>query len=173
MKSCFAGFFIPISLYVSIEIVKAFQAFFISCDAEMYYEETDKHCVPRTSNLNEELGQVQSTTVSRFHPSLAAAIKARQRCLSLSAGNCQACFRWIRSKKGSVFPVAYNPSLPGSPYKRKLNTRQEVLFGWFEIRSAFQVRIPSRFRQRVFIGQHQASDNLSSPLSGSLSLKLQ
>lgn len=85
MKLCYAGFFIPISLYVSIEIVKAFQAFFISCDAEMYYEETDKHCVPRTSNLNEELGQVQSTPVCRFYPSLSAAGTGRRICSSLYA----------------------------------------------------------------------------------------
>ncbi|KAK4484288.1 hypothetical protein RD792_011516 [Penstemon davidsonii] len=52
--------FIPISLYVSIEIVKVLQSIFINRDVHMYYEETDKPAQARTSNLNEELGQVHT-----------------------------------------------------------------------------------------------------------------
>lgn len=51
---------IPISLYVSIEIVKVLQSIFINRDAHMYYEEADKPAHARTSNLNEELGQVET-----------------------------------------------------------------------------------------------------------------
>ncbi|GFQ01736.1 putative phospholipid-transporting ATPase 9 [Phtheirospermum japonicum] len=51
---------IPISLYVSIEIVKVLQSIFINRDVHMYYEETDKPAHARTSNLNEELGQVDT-----------------------------------------------------------------------------------------------------------------
>ncbi|CAN0876633.1 Putative phospholipid-transporting ATPase 9 [Linum grandiflorum] len=54
------GYFIPISLYVSIEIVKVLQSTFINRDIHMYYEETDKPAHARTSNLNEELGQVDT-----------------------------------------------------------------------------------------------------------------
>ncbi|KAH7840621.1 hypothetical protein Vadar_019315 [Vaccinium darrowii] len=54
------SYFIPISLYVSIEIVKVLQSMFINRDVEMYYEETDKPANARTSNLNEELGQVDT-----------------------------------------------------------------------------------------------------------------
>ncbi|EPS65072.1 hypothetical protein M569_09707, partial [Genlisea aurea] len=54
------GYLIPISLYVSIEIVKVLQSSFINQDVEMYYEETDKPAHARTSNLNEELGQVDT-----------------------------------------------------------------------------------------------------------------
>ncbi|XP_061340720.1 putative phospholipid-transporting ATPase 9 [Gastrolobium bilobum] len=54
------GFFIPISLYVSIEIVKVLQSIFINQDIHMYYEEADKPAYARTSNLNEELGQVDT-----------------------------------------------------------------------------------------------------------------
>ncbi|KAK9277428.1 hypothetical protein L1049_006971 [Liquidambar formosana] len=54
------SFFIPISLYVSIEIVKVLQSYFINHDIHMYYEETDKPAHARTSNLNEELGQVDT-----------------------------------------------------------------------------------------------------------------
>ncbi|XP_051146039.1 putative phospholipid-transporting ATPase 9 [Andrographis paniculata] len=54
------GNVIPISLYVSIEIVKILQSLFINRDVDMYYEETDKPAHARTSNLNEELGQVDT-----------------------------------------------------------------------------------------------------------------
>ncbi|KAF1879427.1 hypothetical protein Lal_00005893 [Lupinus albus] len=54
------GYLIPISLYVSIELVKVLQSTFINRDQEMYYEETDKPARARTSNLNEELGQVET-----------------------------------------------------------------------------------------------------------------
>jgi phospholipid-translocating ATPase len=54
------GYFIPISLYISIEIVKLLQALFINHDIHMYHEETDTPAHARTSNLNEELGQVHT-----------------------------------------------------------------------------------------------------------------
>lgn len=54
------SYFIPISLYVSIEIVKVLQGVFINQDLDMYHEETDKPALARTSNLNEELGQVDT-----------------------------------------------------------------------------------------------------------------
>ncbi|GAB4828943.1 Putative phospholipid-transporting ATPase 9 [Ancistrocladus abbreviatus] len=54
------GYLIPISLYVSIEIVKVLQTLFINNDIHMYYEEADKPAHARTSNLNEELGQVDT-----------------------------------------------------------------------------------------------------------------
>ncbi|XP_010936763.1 putative phospholipid-transporting ATPase 9 isoform X2 [Elaeis guineensis] len=54
------GYFIPISLYVSIEIVKVLQAIFINQDIQMYHEESDRPARARTSNLNEELGQVDT-----------------------------------------------------------------------------------------------------------------
>ncbi|KAG7013066.1 putative phospholipid-transporting ATPase 9, partial [Cucurbita argyrosperma subsp. argyrosperma] len=54
------NYFIPISLYVSIEIVKVLQSIFINQDINMYYEEANKPARARTSNLNEELGQVDT-----------------------------------------------------------------------------------------------------------------
>jgi len=50
---------IPISLYVSMEMVKLAQVFFMNNDRRMYYAAADAPCQARTSNLNEELGQVQ------------------------------------------------------------------------------------------------------------------
>ncbi|KAF6171849.1 hypothetical protein GIB67_007370 [Kingdonia uniflora] len=53
------GYLIPISLYVSIEVVKVLQAMLINKDIAMYDEMTSKSVEARTSNLNEELGQVE------------------------------------------------------------------------------------------------------------------
>ncbi|XP_067662836.1 probable phospholipid-transporting ATPase IA [Haliotis asinina] len=50
---------IPISLQVTLEVVKFIQAIFINWDLDMYYAETDTPAMARTSNLNEELGQVK------------------------------------------------------------------------------------------------------------------
>ncbi|XP_053599624.1 probable phospholipid-transporting ATPase IA isoform X4 [Plodia interpunctella] len=50
---------IPISLQVTAEIVRFFQAKFIAMDVEMYHAATDTPAMARTSNLNEELGMVQ------------------------------------------------------------------------------------------------------------------
>lgn len=53
------GYLIPISLYVSIEMVKVMQSmYFINFDLQMYDVITDTPALARTSNLNEELGQV-------------------------------------------------------------------------------------------------------------------
>eukprot|EP01087_Luapelamoeba_hula_P010089 TRINITY_DN2655_c0_g3_i1.p1 TRINITY_DN2655_c0_g3~~TRINITY_DN2655_c0_g3_i1.p1 ORF type:complete len:1296 (-),score=220.20 TRINITY_DN2655_c0_g3_i1:95-3982(-) len=49
---------VPISLYVTMEFVRIGQAYFIENDREMYYEETNTRAQARTSNLNEELGQI-------------------------------------------------------------------------------------------------------------------
>ena len=54
------SYLIPISLYVSIEIVKVLRSIFINQDLQMYYEEADKPAFARTSNSNEELGQVDT-----------------------------------------------------------------------------------------------------------------
>ncbi|XP_072567472.1 phospholipid-transporting ATPase IB isoform X3 [Paramormyrops kingsleyae] len=50
---------IPISLLVTLEVVRFTQALFINWDMEMYYTEMDMPAMARTSNLNEELGQVK------------------------------------------------------------------------------------------------------------------
>jgi phospholipid-transporting ATPase len=48
---------VPISLYVSLDMVKVIQAKNIALDREMCYDE--KYAIARTSDLNEELGQVE------------------------------------------------------------------------------------------------------------------
>ena len=53
------GTMIPISLIVSLEMVKLVQAFFINNDQDMYFEENERFCKVFTSTLNEELGQIE------------------------------------------------------------------------------------------------------------------
>lgn len=50
---------VPISLYISIEIVKTIQAYFISQDVDMYYKPFDTACVPKTWNISDDLGQIE------------------------------------------------------------------------------------------------------------------
>ena len=42
-----------------MEFVKFIQAYFINWDEEMYHEESQTYANARTSNLNEELGQIK------------------------------------------------------------------------------------------------------------------
>nr|CAG8433905.1 14545_t:CDS:10 [Entrophospora candida] len=49
---------IPISLIVTMEVVKFQQAALINSDLDMYYEKTDTPALCRTSSLVEELGQI-------------------------------------------------------------------------------------------------------------------
>ncbi|KAL8828144.1 MAG: hypothetical protein Q9170_006727 [Blastenia crenularia] len=50
---------VPISLFVTIEIVKYYQAFLINSDLDIYYDRTDTPAICRTSSLVEELGQIE------------------------------------------------------------------------------------------------------------------
>jgi phospholipid-translocating ATPase len=50
---------VPISLYLTVEIVKTAQAYFIYTDVEMYYEPLDAPCIPRSWNLADDLGQIE------------------------------------------------------------------------------------------------------------------
>ncbi|CAG8451897.1 8946_t:CDS:10 [Scutellospora calospora] len=50
---------IPISLYISIEFVKGFQAFFIYNDLDMWDEDAEIPCVPKSWNLSDDLGQIE------------------------------------------------------------------------------------------------------------------
>ncbi|XP_043864365.1 phospholipid-transporting ATPase ID isoform X7 [Drosophila mojavensis] len=50
---------VPISLYVSVEVIRFAQSFLINWDEEMYYARTQTYAKARTTTLNEELGQIQ------------------------------------------------------------------------------------------------------------------
>lgn len=50
---------VPISLYITIEIIKTLQAFFIYSDINMYYEKIDFPCTPKSWNISDDLGQIE------------------------------------------------------------------------------------------------------------------
>uniref|UniRef100_A0A6Q2XYP7 Phospholipid-transporting ATPase n=1 Tax=Esox lucius TaxID=8010 RepID=A0A6Q2XYP7_ESOLU len=50
---------VPISLYVSVEVIRLGQSKFINWDLQMYYREKDTPAKARTTTLNEQLGQIE------------------------------------------------------------------------------------------------------------------
>ncbi len=50
---------VPISLYVSVEVIRLAQSFLINWDEQMFYEKTQTAAKARTTTLNEELGQIE------------------------------------------------------------------------------------------------------------------
>lgn len=50
---------VPISLYISLEIVRTLQAGFIYSDVLMYYEPTDQPCIPKSWNISDDVGQIE------------------------------------------------------------------------------------------------------------------
>uniref|UniRef100_A0AAR2LXR5 Phospholipid-transporting ATPase n=1 Tax=Pygocentrus nattereri TaxID=42514 RepID=A0AAR2LXR5_PYGNA len=50
---------VPISLYVSVEVIRLGQSKFINWDLQMYYAEKDTPAKARTTTLNEQLGQIE------------------------------------------------------------------------------------------------------------------
>lgn len=50
---------VPISLWITLEIVRLLQAVFIYSDVEMYYEPIDQPCIPKSWNISDDLGQVE------------------------------------------------------------------------------------------------------------------
>uniref|UniRef100_A0A8C8FI92 Phospholipid-transporting ATPase n=1 Tax=Oncorhynchus tshawytscha TaxID=74940 RepID=A0A8C8FI92_ONCTS len=50
---------VPISLYVSVEIIRLGNSFYINWDRKMYYPKNDTPAEARTTTLNEELGQIK------------------------------------------------------------------------------------------------------------------
>ncbi|XP_028828539.1 phospholipid-transporting ATPase IC [Denticeps clupeoides] len=50
---------VPISLYVSVEVIRLGQSKFINWDLQMYYSEKDTPAKARTTTLNEQLGQIE------------------------------------------------------------------------------------------------------------------
>lgn len=50
---------VPISLYITIEIIKTAQVFFIYSDIAMYYERLDYPCTPKSWSISDDLGQIE------------------------------------------------------------------------------------------------------------------
>ncbi|KAI8922692.1 hypothetical protein BC831DRAFT_506465, partial [Entophlyctis helioformis] len=50
---------VPISLYITVEIVKSIQSYLIFEDLEMYDPTVNQNCYPRSWNLADDLGQIE------------------------------------------------------------------------------------------------------------------
>ncbi|MCJ1336669.1 hypothetical protein MMC09_001947 [Bachmanniomyces sp. S44760] len=50
---------VPISLYISLEIIKTIQAIFIYSDILMYYAKIDYPCTPKSWNISDDVGQIE------------------------------------------------------------------------------------------------------------------
>ncbi len=50
---------VPVSLYITLEIIRTSQAFFIYSDTFMYYEKLDYPCTPKSWNISDDLGQIE------------------------------------------------------------------------------------------------------------------
>ncbi|CCD27045.1 aminophospholipid-translocating P4-type ATPase DNF2 NDAI_0J01530 [Naumovozyma dairenensis CBS 421] len=50
---------VPISLYISVEIIKTAQAIFIYLDVTLYNEKLDYPCTPKSWNISDDLGQIE------------------------------------------------------------------------------------------------------------------
>ncbi|KAG1725617.1 phospholipid-transporting ATPase 1 [Suillus paluster] len=59
--SCLIAFqnIVPVSLFISIEIVKTIQAYFIAQDLDMYYKPFNTACVPKNWGISDDLGQIE------------------------------------------------------------------------------------------------------------------
>lgn len=50
---------VPISLYISLELVRLFQALLMQCDLQLYHAPADERLKCRALNINEDLGQIR------------------------------------------------------------------------------------------------------------------
>ncbi|PVH99245.1 phospholipid-translocating P-type ATPase [Periconia macrospinosa] len=50
---------VPISLYITLEIIRTLQAFFIYSDVQMYYAPLDYPCTPKSWNISDDVGQIE------------------------------------------------------------------------------------------------------------------
>ncbi|XP_053993242.1 phospholipid-transporting ATPase IB-like isoform X2 [Hylaeus volcanicus] len=72
---------VPISLIVTMGIVKTIQGFFISWDKDMYDGKTDQHAVVRRSNLNDQLGCITHVLTDKTGTLTCNNMKFRRCCI--------------------------------------------------------------------------------------------
>uniref|UniRef100_A0A336LPY0 Phospholipid-transporting ATPase n=1 Tax=Culicoides sonorensis TaxID=179676 RepID=A0A336LPY0_CULSO len=110
------NYIIPISLYVTIEMQKFLGSFFMEWDLELYDEETDQPFIVNTSDLNEELGQI-NILFSDKTGTLTKNIMVFQQC-SVNGKKYRQTGRGLQEE--------------GKPYSLKLSETSKSCFEFFE-----------------------------------------
>ena len=101
--------FIPISLYIMLEVVKVIQGYLMGNDAQMYHAASNTAAMVRNSRLNEELGQVEYVFSDKTGTFTCNMMEFKKfSCAGRDAeGNA------IARSYGEMTPSAHSPSSPG------------------------------------------------------------
>ncbi|XP_067851314.1 phospholipid-transporting ATPase IF isoform X2 [Heptranchias perlo] len=110
------NYIIPISLYVTVEMQKFLGSFFIVWDLDLYHEATNQRAQVNTSDLNEELGQVEYVFTDKTGTLTENEMKFRE--CSINGVK----YKYIN---GSLIPEGMNQEVEES---RQIFTMEEEMF---------------------------------------------
>uniref|UniRef100_A0A8B9KPT0 Phospholipid-transporting ATPase n=1 Tax=Astyanax mexicanus TaxID=7994 RepID=A0A8B9KPT0_ASTMX len=113
------NFIIPISLYVTVEMQKFLGSFFIGLDLDLYHEESDQRAQVNTSDLNEELGQVEYVFTDKTGTLTENEMQFRE---------CSINGIKYQEINGKLVPEGMTDDTPDSSAPRLVRSREEELF---------------------------------------------
>uniref|UniRef100_A0A4W3KAG2 Phospholipid-transporting ATPase n=1 Tax=Callorhinchus milii TaxID=7868 RepID=A0A4W3KAG2_CALMI len=149
---------VPISLYVSVEIIRLGNSFYIDWDRKMYYPKKDFPAKARTTTLNEELGQIKYIFSDKTG-TLTQNIMAFNKCTinGVLYGNC---VLWNKGDQDFSFnPMAdsnfvfYDKSLVEA-----VNTKKHEVHEFFRLLSLCNTVMPDEKQQGKLVYQAQSPD---------------
>ncbi|KAG2220443.1 hypothetical protein INT45_004185 [Circinella minor] len=164
---------VPISLYISVEIVKTIAAYFIYADIDMYYEPTDTPCIPKTWNISDDLGQIEYIFSDKTG-TLTQNVMEFRKCtidgISYGQGVTEASLGAEKRLQGTIHEKNVSNSLPLHDNESSLSMPQEELDEMEKIKKEMYQKQQSLF-ENTHIGHHptfgdlQFFDDLKDPNS--------